>query len=328
MAVSEMEIFRSRESGLNTGMVPVRYRRRRKKHSRNFTIFRSIRQFCPAVQWVNTFFPIHVCIILPIRNTVDYYTIKKFIIFSLLVFSSGLNPSPFRKLDPDPTWYRIHDKFVFSGVVDPDPQWFASSGSGSGMRIRIRNQEHWSWPFKPFFAFVGTFFALLATVPYFKYFFHVIFQHFVTSKSGQDSDPGPDPHWFGALDPKNHHWDIKKLVPDPHSQYWFWLRTSEVTFSLTLRWCWGPRGSWRRCCTACTAGTAGGSCELRPSWCPCKIPGRFIPDPGSWFLSIRIPDQKTATKITKLKNILILNWWIKKFRRMYKELSFYPKNCH
>ncbi len=66
-------------------------------------------------------------------------------------------------------------------------------------------------------------------------------------------------------------------------------------------------------------------------------PGCLSPDPGSWFLPIPDPDPKTATKrgekiccptgtffvatnITKLINILILNWWRKKFVPIYDEV--------
>jgi hypothetical protein len=76
----------------------------------------------------------------------------------------------------------------------------------------------------------------------------------------------------------------------------------------------------------------------------------FIPNPGSWFLSIpdprsRIPDPKTATKergekkivvqpffvatnITKFKIILFLNWRRKNLGQFTKnDRIFYPQNC-
>ncbi len=129
-----------------------------------------IRQLCPAVQWVNnTFFPIYTCLY-NLANT-KYcrytYTVKK-LIFSLLVFSSGLNPGPFRKrnrthdvgstistsLCSAVLWIRIRNDFP---LLDPDPYWEC----GFGSEIRSFEVDLWSSFLLSYVP--GTFFDLLPT---------------------------------------------------------------------------------------------------------------------------------------------------------------------
>ncbi len=76
----------------------------------------------------------------------------------------------------------------------------------------------------------------------------------------------------------------------------------------------------------------------------CCVSGMFIPDPGSWFLPIPDPGSKNSNKregwkkfffsylfylassVTKLKIILVLKCWRKKFGPIFKELlNFLPK---
>jgi hypothetical protein len=82
-------------------------------------------------------------------------------------------------------------------------------------------------------------------------------------------------------------------------------------------------------------------CPLRNDMCQCCGSGMFIPDPGSWFLSI--PDLKTArgvwkkyrvfvvlpsfvaTNITKFKIILFFHSWRNNFGPIHKELPIEQK---